>query len=175
MLENYNIDLQIPREHCDKNNSRGYIPSSRIHEIIYKMDFRLIIQAALAGWVYEEKTGIAVIELRTGNLMTRSIDPDKVKEYLEDDVIAILFIYADENIYDEDTFLPISQMYYHGLITENEYKLAESEKDPQFINELRQRYYDMHNISLETLAVSNLYECRDMDLDYIHDQLREKY
>lgn len=139
------------------------------------MDFEKIVHAALAGWVYGQKTGAALIDLRTGALVTRSLDPDQVKEYSEDHHIVIFTIEARDNLYDADSILPIPFMHYLGLITDEEFKKAEEEKNPEFINQLRQKYYENYNTSIETLGVQEMCQSGEMDWFYIHDQLMERY
>lgn len=158
---------------CDKKN---IIDQCTIAEKIVYMDFDQIVRAAYEGWISGYRTGVCLIDLRNGELVSKSISPDEIDECADENRVALYKIDADDNVQDLNRLLPIDVMYRWQAISDEEYKIAkESIKPEEYINYLQQRHLKRVNLTAKELAIKTLAEWDELEWLHIYDQLDQRY
>jgi len=158
-----------------KLDKRGFVDYDELFDKLLGMGIDPIFRAAYAGWVLGEKTGVALIDLRNGELVTKSVQPGKEKESAEQHEIVVYSISADTKVLDWDLVLDQYDMLVWGLITAEQYAEIRSGKGEDIIQDVREKYLRNKNQSFEELAIQGYMEHQELDWFFIHVQLREKY
>ncbi|MGE5630662.1 MAG: hypothetical protein ACM3TR_06120 [Caulobacteraceae bacterium] len=156
----------------DTNNFMDY---DELFDRLLGMSIEPIFRAAYAGWIFREKTGVAFMDLRNGELVTKSVLPGKEKESAEQHEIVVYSISADTNVLDWDIVLDQYDMLVWGLITAEQYAEIRAGKGEDIIQDVREKYLRNKNQSFEELAIQRYMEREELDWFFIHVQLREKY
>ena len=158
-----------------KVNKDGFVDYDELFDKLLDMSIETIFRAAYAGWVFGEKTGVALIDLRTGEMVTKSVDKGTEKMAADENEIVVYSISADNNVLDWDLVLDQYDMLVWGLITAEQYAEIRAGKGEEIIWDVREKYLQNKNQSFEELAIQEYMEREELDWFFIHVQLREKY
>jgi hypothetical protein len=134
-----------------------------------------IFRTAYAGWVFGEKTGVALMDLRNGELVTKSVEKGTEKNAADENEIIVYSISADNNVLDWDLVLDQYDMLVWGLITAEQYAEIRAGKGEAIIQDVREKYLQKKKQSFEELAIQGYMEHQELDWFFIHEQLRDKY
>ncbi|RXE57730.1 hypothetical protein [Acetivibrio mesophilus] len=118
---------------------------------------------------------MALIDLRTGEMVTKSVDKGTEKMAAGENEIVVYSISADNNVLDWDLVLDQYDMLVWGLITAEQYAEIRAGKGEEIIWDVREKYLQNKNQSFEELAIQEYMEREELDWFFIHVQLREKY
>lgn len=155
--------------------TNNFMDYDELFDRLLGMSIDPIFRAAYAGWIFREKTGVAFMDLRNGELVTKSVLPDKEKESAEQHEIVVYSISADTNVLDWDFVLDQYDMLIGGLIKAEQYALIRNGKGEAIIQDVREKYLQKKSQSFEELAIQGYMEHEELDWFFIHEQLREKY
>lgn len=158
-----------------KTDKRGFIDYDELFGLLLGMSIDPIFRAAFAGWVLGERTGVALMDMRTGELVTKSVEKGNEKKAADENEIVVYSISADNNVLDWDLVLDQYDMLVWGLITAEQYAEIRAGKGNGIIQDVREKYLRNKNQSFEELSIQEYMEREELDWFYIHVQLREKY
>lgn len=155
--------------------TNNYMDYDELFDKLLCMSIEPIFRTAFAGWVLGERTGVALMDLRTGELVTKSVEKGNEKKAADGNKIVVYSISADNNVLDWDLVLDQYDMLIGGLITAEQYAEIRAGKGEDIIRDVREKYLRNKNQSFEELAIQGYMEREELDWFYIHVQLREKY
>jgi hypothetical protein len=155
--------------------TNNYMDYDELFDKLLCMSIEPIFRTAYAGWVFGEKTGVALMDLQNGELVTKSVEKGNEKKAADENEIVVYSISADNNVLDWDLVLDQYDMLVWGLITAEQYAEIRAGKGEDIIRDVREKYLRNKNQSFEELAIQGYMEREELDWFYIHVQLREKY
>ncbi|EGD49571.1 hypothetical protein Cpap_4007 [Ruminiclostridium papyrosolvens DSM 2782] len=158
-----------------KYNKQGFVDYDELFDKLLAMSIDPIFRTAFAGWRYGEKTGVALLDLRTGELLSKSVSIGSERECAAAHEIVVYSISADTNVLDWDFVLDQYDMLIGGLITAEQYAEIRKGNDESIIQEVREKYLLKKNQSFEELAIQGFMEHQELEWFFIHEQLRDKY
>ncbi len=115
------------------------------------------------------------MDLRNGELVTKSVEKGTEKNAADENEIIVYSISADNNVLDWDLVLDQYDMLVWGLITAEQYAEIRAGKGEAIIQDVREKYLQKKKQSFEELAIQGYMEHQELDWFFIHEQLRDKY
>lgn len=158
-----------------KINKRGFVNYDELFDKLLGMGIDPIFRTAYAGWVFGEKTGVALMDLRNGELVTKSVELGRERECAAPYEIIIYSISANNNILNWEVVLDQYDMLVWGFITPEQYAEIRAGNGESIIKDVREKYLQKKSQSFEELAIQGYMEHEELDWFFIHEQLREKY
>ena len=158
-----------------KTNKEGFVDYDELFDKLLDMNIDLIFRTAYTGWSFREKSGVALMDLRTGELVTKSVEQGKERDSAADHEIVVCYIPADQDIINWDNVLIPSEMLTWGYITPEQYTEIMTGGGKDIIEDVRRRYLQKRNKTLEELAIQEYTRSEELDWVFLHFQLRDRY
>lgn len=155
--------------------TNNFMDYDELFDKLLGMSIDPIFRAAYAGWSFGKKSGVALMDLRNGEMVTKSVKQGQERGSAADHEIVVYYIPADQNVISWDYVLIPSEMLTWGFITPEQYTeiLAGNGKD--IVEKVRQSYLEKKNKTLEELSIQEYSRGEELDWVFIHFQLRDRY
>lgn len=158
-----------------KTDKEGFVDYDELFDKLLGMSIDLIFRTAYAGWSFGEKSGVAIIDLRNGELVTKSVELGQERDSAADHEIVVYYIPADQDILNWDNVLIPIEMLTWGYITPEQYTEIIAGGGKDIVEEVRQRYLQKQNKTFEELAIQEYSRSEELDWVFLHFQLRDRY
>lgn len=158
-----------------KVNEKRFVDYDELFDKLLNMSIEPIFQTAYAGWSFSEKSGVALMDLRNGELVTKSVEQGQERDCASDHEIVVYYIPADQDIINWDNVLIPCEMLTWGYITPEQYTEIIAGGGKEIVAEVRKRFLQKRNKTLEELAIQEYIRSEELDWVFLHFQLRDRY